>query len=87
MKEFLTGLLSAIRDFIMLLVVIFVFIGTPVVFLLVARQFMSDFDALLLFIVVSWWGILIPNDLKQIGQYSTSLYNRVKGESNEKRDN
>lgn len=83
MKEFFTELLLAIGNFVMLLVTIFVLIGVPVVFLLEERQCMSGFDVVLDFIMVSLWGAWFPDYLKNIGKYSTSLYKRLKGESNE----
>lgn len=83
MKEFFTGLLSTIRDVFMLLLTIFVVIGVPVVFLLEGRQFMSNIDMVLTFVMVSLWGAWLPDHLKHIGSYSTSLYKRLKGEPNE----
>ena len=83
MKEFFTELLLAIGNFVMLLVTIFVLIGVPVVFLLEERQCMSSFDVVLSFIMVSFWGAMLPDYFKNIGRHSTSLYKRLKGESNE----
>lgn len=87
MKEFLIELLSAIENLVLLLLTIFVLIGVPVVFFLEERQSMSNFDVVLNFIMVSLWGSMLPDYFKNIGRYSTSLYNRVKGEANEQRDN
>lgn len=83
MKEFLTGLLSAIGNFIMLLITIFVLIGIPIVFFLEERQCVSNLSVALNFIMVSLWGSMFPNYFKSIGHYSTSLYKRLKGEPNE----
>lgn len=83
MKEFFTGLLSAIGNFVMLLVTIFVLVGVPVVFLLEERQCMSNFHVVLNFIMVSFWGAMFPDYCKSIGRHSTSLYKRLKGEPNE----
>jgi len=87
MKEFFTELLLAIGNFVMLLVTIFVLIGVPVVFLLEERQCMSNFNVVLNFIMVSLWSAWLPDYFKNIGHHSTSLYNRVKGEADGKRDN
>lgn len=87
MKEFFTGLLSAIGNFVMLFVTIFVLIGVPIVFFLEERQCMSNFNVVLNFIMVSLWSAWLPDYFKNIGHYSTSLYNRVKGEADGKRDN
>ena len=86
MKEFFTGLLLAIGNVVMLFVTIFVLIGVPIVFFF-ERQCMSSFNVVLNFIMVSLWGSMFPDYFKNIGRYSTSLYNRVKGEANEQRDN
>lgn len=83
MKDFLKGLLSAIGNFVMLLVTIFVLVGVPVVFLLEERQCMSSFNVVLDFIMVSFWGAMFPDYFKSIGRHSTSLYKRLKGEPNE----
>lgn len=83
MKEFFTGLLSAIGNFVMLLMTIFVLIGAPIVFFLEERQCMSNFNVVLNFIMVSLWGNMFTDYFKNIGRYSTSLYKRLKGESNE----
>lgn len=83
MIEFLKKLLLTIWDLVLLLLTIFVFIGTPIVFLIAARQFMSNIDALLLFFIASSWGICFPTWLKHVGCYSTSLYRTLKGEPNE----
>lgn len=83
MKEFFTGLLSAIGNAVMLFITIFVLIGVPIVFFFEERQYMSSFDVVLNFIMVSLWGSMLPDYFKNIGRYSTSLYNRVKGEPNE----
>ena len=87
MKEFFTGLLSAVGNVVMLFITIFVLIGVPIVFFFEERQCMSSFDVVLNFIMVSLWGSMLPDYFKNIGRYSTSLYNRVKGEENEQRDN
>lgn len=83
MKEFFTELLSAIGNFVMLLMTTFVFVGVPIVFFLEERQHMSSFDVVLSFIMVSFWGAMFPDYFKNIGRYSTSLYKRLKGEANE----
>lgn len=83
MKEFLAGLLLAIRDFVMLLLTIFVLIGVPIVFFLEERPCISNFDVVLNFIMVSLWGAWFADYFKNIGRYSTSLYKRLTGESNE----
>lgn len=83
MKEFFTGLLSAIGNVVMLFITIFVLIGVPVVFLLEERQCMSNFHVVLNFIMVSFWGAMFPDYFKNIGRHSTSLYKRLKGEPNE----
>lgn len=83
MKEFFTELLSAIGNFVILLATIFVLVGVPIVFFLEPRQCMSNVEVGLDFIMVSLWGAWFPDYLKNIGKYSTSLYNRVKGEPNE----
>lgn len=83
MKEFFTELLSAIGNFVMLLVTTFVLVGVPIVFLLEERQCVSSFDVVLSFIMVSLWGAMFPDCFKNIGRYSTSLYKRLKGEPNE----
>lgn len=87
MKEFFTELLSAIGNFVMLLVTTFVLVGVPIVFFLEERQCMSSFDVVLSFIMVSLWGSMLPDYFKNIGRHSTSLYKRLKGELNEQRDN
>ena len=83
MKEVFTGLLSAIGNVVMLFITIFVLIGVPIVFFFEERQCMSSFNVVLNFIVVSLWGSMLPDYFKNIGRYSTSLYKRLKGESNE----
>lgn len=87
MKEFFTGLLSAIGNVVMLFITIFVLIGVPIVFFFEERQCMSSFNVVLNFIMVSLWGNMLTDYFKNIGHYSTSLYNRVKGEADGKRDN
>lgn len=83
MKEFFTGLLLAIGNVVMLFITIFVLIGVPIVFFFEERQCMSSFNVVLNFIMVSLWGSMLPDNFKNIGRYSTSLYKRLKGESNE----
>ena len=87
MKEFFTGLLSTIGSFVMLSATIFVLVGVPIVFFFEERQCMSNFNVVLNFIMVSLWGNMLTDYFKNIGHYSTSLYNRVKGEADGKRDN
>ena len=83
MKEFFTELLLAIGNVVMLFITIFVLIGVPIVFFFEERQCMSSFNVALNFIMVSLWGSMLPDYFKNIGRYSISLYNRVKGEPNE----
>ena len=83
MKEFFTGLLSAVGNVVMLFITIFVLIGVPIVFFFEERQCMSSFDVVLSFIMVSFWGAMLPDYFKNIGLHSTSLYKRLKGEPNE----
>lgn len=83
MKEFFTGLLSAVGNVVMLFITIFVLIGVPIVFFFEERQCMSSFNVVLNFIMVSLWGDMLPDYFKNIGRYSTSLYKRLKGEPNE----
>lgn len=83
MKEFFTGLLSAIENVVMLFITIFVLIGVPIVFFFEERQCMSSFNVVLNFIMVSLWGSMLPDYFKNIGRHSTSLYKRLKGELNE----
>lgn len=83
MKEFVTELLLAIENFVLLLLTIFVLVGVPVVFFLEERQCVSNLDVALNFIMVSLWGGCLFDYLKHISLYSTSLYKKLKGESNE----
>lgn len=83
MKEFFTGLLSAIGNVVMLFITIFVLIGVPIVFFFEERQCMSSFNVVLNFIMVSLWGNMLTDYFKNIGRYGTSLYKRLKGEPNE----
>ena len=83
MKEFFTGLLSAIGNVVMLFMTIFVLIGVPIVFFFEERQCMSSFNVVLNFIMVSLWGNMFTDYFKNIGRYGTSLYKRLTGESNE----
>lgn len=83
MKKFLTGLLLAIWDVIILLATIFVLFGVPTVFLLGKKQCVANSDVVLDFIVVSLWGYMLPDYFKNIGHHSKSLYKRLKGEPNE----
>lgn len=83
MKAFLEELLATIGNVAVLLATIFVLVGVPIVFFLEPRQCMSNIEVGLDFIMVSLWGAWFPDYLKNIGKYSTSLYKRLKGESNE----
>lgn len=83
MKEFFTELLLAIENFVLLLLTIFVLVGVPVVFFLEEIQCESNLDVVLNFIMVSLWGNMFTNYFKNIGCYSTSLYKKLKGKSNE----
>ena len=83
MKEFFIGLLSAIGNFVMLFITIFVLVGVPIVFFLEERQCVSNLNVALNFIMVSLWGAWLPDYFKSIGRHSKSLYKRLKGEPNE----